>query len=277
MQMNTVPIERPWFHEPLYLIWVSSAIVVFPILFFVTAPYGRFYRSSFGAAVSGAWGWFLQEIPSPIIVDLAFYYVGGVFPAFDLRSVLTSRTAACLLFWHLHYAHRAIVWPLRRKMGLTTASVVAAAVGFNFVNGYLNGVALAEMQRSSIDSQFDTLFVLGLLMGIVGAYINVSSDEIILRLAREKDRQAKLSDGKKRYVVPSGGLYAYVASPNYLGEIIEWTGFALMAGLNSAAVAFAVWTAANLVPRAWANRAWYREQFKDKYPASRRAIIPFVF
>jgi 3-oxo-5-alpha-steroid 4-dehydrogenase 1 len=42
-----------------------------------------------------------------------------------------------------------------------------------------------------------------------------------------------------------------------------------------AGLAFAVYTAANLVPRRWTITDWYRERFAD-YPPERRALIPFL-
>ena len=39
---------------------------------------------------------------------------------------------------------------------------------------------------------------------------------------------------------------------------------------------FALWTAANLVPRARANHLWYKRQFGD-YPIERHALIPGVW
>ena len=52
----------------------------------------------------------------------------------------------------------------------------------------------------------------------------------------------------------------------------------LVAGLGLltlAGLAFAVFTATNLLPRALATHRWYRKRFPD-YPSSRRAIIPFL-
>ena len=66
-----------------------------------------------------------------------------------------------------------------------------------------------------------------------------------------------------------------MASPNYLGELIEWIGWAILSA-NAAGWAFAVFTFANLVPRALKNLAWYRATFGEAYPKSRKAIIPFL-
>ena len=46
--------------------------------------------------------------------------------------------------------------------------------------------------------------------------------------------------------------------------------------LVAAGLAFAVFTAANLGPRARSNHSWYQENFPD-YPEGRRALIPGVF
>jgi steroid 5-alpha reductase family enzyme len=58
------------------------------------------------------------------------------------------------------------------------------------------------------------------------------------------------------YYLPRGGLFELVACPHYLGEWIEWLGFAL-ATRSTAAAAFALWTLCNLLPRAVAQRDWY--------------------
>ena len=63
--------------------------------------------------------------------------------------------------------------------------------------------------------------------------------------------------------------------PNYLGEMMEWIGWALVAW-SMAGFVFVVWTAANLVPRAYAHHQWYRRTFPD-YPPERKAFIPFLF
>jgi hypothetical protein len=41
------------------------------------------------------------------------------------------------------------------------------------------------------------------------------------------------------------------------------------------AFSFAVWTFANLVPRAINHHQWYHEKFED-YPENRKAVIPFL-
>ena len=44
---------------------------------------------------------------------------------------------------------------------------------------------------------------------------------------------------------------------------------------SGAGLAFAIYSVANLAPRAFSNHRWYLEKFDD-YPAERKALIPFV-
>ena len=83
--------------------------------------------------------------------------------------------------------------------------------------------------------------------------------------------RASTGDG---YQIPYGGAYRWVSCPNYLGEIVEWAGWAL-ATWSPAGLAFALYTVANLAPRAVDHHAWYHRQFPN-YPAKRRALIPYI-
>ena len=80
--------------------------------------------------------------------------------------------------------------------------------------------------------------------------------------------------GETGYKIPKGGLFKYISCPNHFGEILEWIGFAIMCW-NLAAFAFAIWTVANLIPRAVSHHKWYKENFEN-YPTKRKAVIPFL-
>lgn len=94
--------------------------------------------------------------------------------------------------------------------------------------------------------------------------INIQSDTILLNLRKP---------GETEYKIPYGGMYKFVSCPNYMSEMLEWIGFAT-ATWTLAGLTFALWTVANLLPRAIANHKWYKKQFKD-YP-KRKAVIPFI-
>ncbi|MHA1777308.1 MAG: 3-oxo-5-alpha-steroid 4-dehydrogenase, partial [Promethearchaeota archaeon] len=108
-------------------------------------------------------------------------------------------------------------------------------------------------------------FIIGTIIWICGFIINIYSD-YILRNLREP--------GENGYKIPYGGLFRFVSCPNYLGEILEWIGWAVLTWSISGLV-FALWTIANLIPRAISHHRWYHQHFEE-YPQNRKAIIPFI-
>ena len=107
---------------------------------------------------------------------------------------------------------------------------------------------------------------MGLAVFVLGMFINHQSDAILLSLRKA---------GESHYSIPYGGFFRYVSSPNLLGEIIEWIGFAILSW-HLGAVTFAVWTMANLIPRAMENHRWYKKSFED-YPSDRNILIPYLW
>lgn len=77
------------------------------------------------------------------------------------------------------------------------------------------------------------------------------------------------------YRIPRGGMYELISCPNYLGETIEWIGYAVTTG-SIVGTAFAFYTFANLAPRAHQHHQWYQETFPD-YPVNRKAYIPCIW
>ena len=109
----------------------------------------------------------------------------------------------------------------------------------------------------------------GLLLASVGMAINIQSDATL--------RNLRSSNNNKGYQIPRGGLFNYVSCPHFLGEILEWTGFALACQSSTVAASFAAFTAANLIPRAVQQHAWYGQHFGKTYPPQRHAWLPFLW
>jgi len=242
------------------LLWVTLALAVatFLVLLFVVAPYGRHGRGGFGPLVSGTLGWVLMESVAAIVPVATFLLAGA--PLGPVAWIF-------LALWELHYLHRAFVYPFRRKVaGAMPVLVVALGALFNLVNGYLNGRWLSHFAPPlGLAWLGGARFLAGLCLFLTGLALNLHSDQVLF------DLRAR---GRAGYAVPQRGLHRLVASPNYLGELVEWTGFAVLTWSPAAAV-FLAWTAANLVPRAIANLRWYRRTFPD-YPRRRRALVPFL-
>jgi len=237
-----------------------SAPIVFFSLFFVAAPYGRHGRSGWGPTINSVTGWVIMESVAVI-----------AFGAFFIMGVGVGGGVVWIFFamWQIHYVHRALIFPFRMQSNgkRNPVAIVLMAIIFNVYNGYLNGRYLGT-HADRYDTAWLTqpCFIVGVLLFFVGMAINIHSDQILFRL-----RQA----GKRGYRVPFGGMYRFVSCPNYLGEILQWTGWAV-ATWSLPGLVFAVWTAANLVPRARTHHLWYRDRFPN-YPAERKAIVPWIY
>jgi len=246
------------------LLWgfVVIALATFPVLFFITAPYGRHEGKSWGPTIDNRLGWLIMESPSSLMF-LACWYFGG-HPT-DIASL------AFLVLWQLHYVHRAFVFPFRLKTGKKRMPILIAASAFTFtsINGYLNGrwlFGFAGEGRYGASWINEPRFWIGALIFLVGYAINQHADWVLLNLRKP---------GETGYKIPQGGLYRWVTCPNYFGEIIEWIGFAICTW-SIPGLVFALWTIANLLPRARSHHLWYREKFAD-YPPERRALVPGLF
>ena len=238
--------------------WATLALapVVFVILFYVKAPYGRHIRGGWGPVLENRLGWFVMESPAVLVLGVIVL----------TYAQLNLTVVSLLLLWQLHYCHRAFIYPWTLKKGKKMPwLIMLMAVVFNTSNGYLNGWSLVSHAEQYTNPWLSSpQFLVGGIMFFSGMALNKISDRQL----------AALSEAKAGYQVPHGLAYRWVSCPNYLGEIIQWLGWAV-ACWSLAGWIFAIWTMANLVPRAVAHHRWYRETFEG-YPAERRALIPFL-
>jgi 3-oxo-5-alpha-steroid 4-dehydrogenase 1 len=245
----------PW--SLLIAVWFALAAVTFAALSFVAAPYGRHAHVGWGPRIPDRAGWIIMEAPAALVF-VAWFCLG--------RGWRSASSVIFLGLWEAHYVHRAFVYPLlRRGVGRRMpVAVVGLGFVFNVVNSYWNGRYLfADASTGYANWIRDPRFLLGLVLFASGLVINRRADQVLRGLRQP---------GESGYVIPRGGLYRWISCPNYLGEIVEWAGWAVMTW-SLPGLAFAVWTTANLAPRARTHHRWYREQFAD-YPSERRALIP---
>ena len=224
---------------------------------FVTAPYGRHGRGGWGPKLPARVGWLVMESPAPLVF-------AGVYLAGDHRADLVP--LVFLAMWQTHYVQRTFVYPFLMRGGAPIPVVLMAmAIAFNVLNAYVNARWVSHLGSYAAGWLADPRFLAGLALFAGGLALNLSADRTLRRLR---------APGETGYRIPRGGAYRFVSCPNYLGEIVEWFGWAL-ATWSVAGLAFALYTTANLAPRAIAHHGWYRQQFAD-YPAGRRAIVPYL-
>ena len=248
--------------DGIIIILLLSGIGVFILLFFITAPYGRHIRRGWGPGFNNKLSWIIMEAFPPIVFCFLFFigeWKTGLMPY------------VFLFIWMFHYLYRAFLYPLRIRGEKTMPlSILFFGVIFNSLNAYIQGRYLYFFSSGGAKYTIDWIttpqFITGTVMFFIGFAIHFSSDSITRNLRKP---------GGNDYHIPLGGFFNWVSCPNYLGEIIQWTGWAVLTWSVTGFV-FAFWTAANLMPRAKANHTWYREQF-DEYPEERKALIPFLF
>ncbi len=247
-----------------FLIAMSAiAVVVFVALFFVDAGYGKFYDKKWGPAVNNKLGWVLME--SPVFFAMLLLWLLS-----DRRTDLVR--LAFLFLFELHYFHRSFVFPLRlRGNSLMPLSIIVMGMTFNVLNALMQGgwiFYLSPIDYYPADWLTDPRFIIGFLIFISGMFVNIQSDDIIRNLRKEGDTQ---------HYLPKQGMFRYVTSANYFGEFIEWVGFAILTWSWAGAV-FALWTFANLAPRASRIYDKYKVDFAEELDTKKtKRIIPFIF
>jgi hypothetical protein len=240
-------------------VWLALAAITFVILFKITAPYGKFAKAGFGLEIRNDIGWLFQESPSFYVFLLIFLNTARREPIYLVLTVMFLG----------HYLHRAFIFPLRsnNRHKKTNVSVVASAFAFTVTNSYLIGTGLFILDPPLLSSSADWgQLIGGYVVWGFGLYHNFLADTILINLRKP---------GETDYKVPYGGLFKYVTAANYLGETIEWIGFAI-ASQSFASWAFVIWSVANLLPRALDQHKWYLKTFKEYQGLGRSAFIPFV-
>jgi protein-S-isoprenylcysteine O-methyltransferase Ste14 len=203
-------------------------------------------------------GWILMEIP--ILITVLFFHIASS-TEYNVSSIIVA-------FFVLHYTNRALIYPYRIKAEgkrMPVASMLSSMV-FYAINGYLIGFYFGAFKAYPIEWLYDPRFILGAALFLFGFYVNIQSDNILMNLRKP---------GETGYKIPKGGFYKWISCPNYFGEIIEWTGFALMSW-SLPGVVYALWVGLPLISQGIHAHKWYLEKFADNYPKERKAVIPFL-
>ena len=257
---KTMNIDISTYH---HVLWAMAfmGLFVFVTLYFVDAGYGKFRSNKWGYSINNKLGWVLMECPA--LIPIAYTIVA-----------LTPSALAILFMslYALHYVYRSFIFPVLLK-GNSKMPLAITAMGatFNFTNSTLlcaSVVAFPKESYTDICSYAGNWnFWLGIVLFFMGMYTHMKADHTIRNLRKP---------GDTNHYLPKGGLFDYVTSANYFGELLEWTGFAILL-CNPAAWMFVWWTAANLVPRAHAINKKYRAEFGNEQVGKRKRVIPFIY
>lgn len=254
-------------YDTLLLIGFAYALLVFAASFVGTAAYGGRFGlkgKKQGLKLGSRMGWIIMELPG-LLVFPVIYFMGP--NAYEVVPLFF------LAIWMMHYSNRALITPMLMRVQPGTAAsfsfnVIVAGWITLFLHGYFNAAYLTEYGDQYTQDWFsDPRFFLGLLIYATGFVLNIYSDYILRNL-----RSKTPDSNEPRYKIPYGGAFRWVTCPQYLGEILSFTGFAIMTW-NLGAVFVLAMTAGNLIPRALYTHRWFRKNFED-YPTERKAIFP---
>lgn len=257
-------ITEDIFQNMVYFVFAFTAFMLC-VLMFLDAPYGK----QDGANRSKLWGpnlplktsWLLLE--TPVFFSFAiFFFLGDNW----------HHIAPIILFilWEGHYFHRTFIYPFTLKPGKNPgfrAVILAMGIPLNALNGLINGLYLSQYGEHlwTVEWLYDPRFIIGLMLFAGGRYLTKQSDDILSNLRKP---------GETGYKIPQGGGFKWVSNPHYLGELLQWTGFAI-ACWSLPALAFVCITASNLIPKAMSNQRWYHDKFEN-YPKERKALLPYI-
>ncbi len=245
------------------IVMAAIAVVVFVCLFFIDAGYGKFYQPKWGPSVDNRIGWTLMEAPV-FVAMLALWW-------FSDRRMDGVRIVFLLLF-ETHYFHRSFIFPIQiRGRSRMPLSIILMGALFNTLNAFMQGGWIFYFSPSDFYDQGWLLslpFLLGTVIFFAGMAVNIHSDSIIRNLRKP---------GDTAHYLPKGGLFRYVTSANYFGEFVEWVGFAILTWSWAGAV-FALWTFANLAPRAARIYDLYSREFPEEIDTQKtKRMIPFIY
>ena len=252
-----------FFYDLLFIMFLVG-LVVFVSLYFVDAGYGKMRTEKWGPAINNKVGWFLMEVP----VFIAMLYLWGISPVRGRIPYLLF-----FLIFEMHYFQRSFIFPfLMRGNSKMPIVIMGLSVLWNLINGYVQGYWLFHIapvySPYSADWVTDPRFIAGTAIFIIGFIINLHSDHVIRHLRQP---------GDTNHYLPKQGMYKYVTSANYFGEITEWLGFALLTWSWAGALFF--WfSCCNLVPRANSIYLRYEKEFPEEFDRKKlKRIIPFIY
>ena len=244
-------------------VMAAIAVVVFIALFRVNAGYGKFYTPKWGPSLDNHVGWILMEAPVFVAMLLLWWFS-------DRRNDVVR--LVFLVLFESHYFHRSFIFPMQlRGHSRMPWTIVLMGALFNTLNALMQGGWIFFLSpadaypRSWLTS---VPFLAGTALFFIGMYVNIQSDGIIRNLRKP---------GDTAHYLPKGGMFRFVTSANYFGEFLEWVGFAVLTWSWSGAV-FALWTFANLAPRAARIYDLYCREFPDELDTHKvKRMLPFIY
>lgn len=256
------------FYNYLLPVMAILGVLVFIGLQFITPAYGMTFNNRWGFSVRSNLGWFIMECPV-FFTMLLLYFVSLA------MGIKPFNIVTCVMFFlfQFHYFQRSFIFPLlMRGQSKMPISLILLGMTFNTFNAIMQGGWLfffAPEDTYPISWFWSPQFIIGTSLFLFGMVVNLHSDRVIRNL------RSDVMDNN--YYIPHGWMFTKISSANYFGEILEWTGFAILTWSVPGAV-FLLWSIANIVPRSKAVYARYTQFFGEEFTSLKRyKIFPYIY
>lgn len=247
----------------------ALGVVVFICLFYLKAGYGYLSAGNWGPKINNKVAWVVMEAPAFLfLLNYTLEYALNVTAPVNSNVVLYIMAG----FFLLHYFQRSFIFPLlMRGKGRMPVAIMAMGMVFNTINSWFIGKWLftdLSAGKYGIEWLWSPQFIIGTVIFFVGMAINLYSDHVIRNLRKP---------GDTRHYIPRKGMYKYVTSANYFGEITEWFGYAILTW-SLPGLLFVFWSYCNLAPRSKSLTEKYIQEFGDEYvKLHKKNLIPFIW
>lgn len=247
--------------------WILVAFACcIPVFFLAEATgwmsfgYSKFAQRERRWSLPSRLGMFIIYFPAVFAYPLIFTYMEG--PS-------SSWHTWCMALVVAHFAKRCLeTLFLHKYSGVTNlGSTLLISSLYTLVALLLGYFAATDMKLSLLNSTvLKPLVVVGIVLWFVGTGINFYHHWLLARLRKP---------GETGYVLPTGGLFRWIACPHYFGEIVAWFGYAFLFHHIAAYIIAATMTA-YLMGRSHNTVKWYRERLEG-VPSNWKRLFPFVY
>jgi hypothetical protein len=228
------------------------------------APYGKHANDgiNWGPMVNQRLAHTLSDAPPGVILFTLVFFLYGI-----QRGYVNI---TFYVLWMCHCVHRGIIHPWIMNYGnnKTPIGIPIAGLFPNLLFSYLNADWIGSASYKS-DYYTDPRFIIGILLFLIGFCINRAVDFTLRNIRSRGDYLGE------RYFISEGCLFKRISCPNFLGEMLEWFGWAV-GTWSPAGVVWFMFRCGTFIPQSKQYHDWYKGRFPD-YIKNRKALIPFIY
>jgi hypothetical protein len=247
------------------MLWLSIATFIAFFFMDVSIPMGKFFE---GKKENKYWCLWLP--PVPFSIAWAFFESPSwIIPCFLWPRVAVNMPVTnhiLLVLYMCQVVYLSMIYPFSRVNPRPMPfGVILITWSGELLNSYMNIVTVMVSREYEISWLWDPRFIIGLIIFVVGFYINTDSDRRLTNLRKP---------GETDFKIPHGGMFEYVSAANYFGDIIKMFGWCVISWSFPSFSILCVFLS-TIFPRGLQYHQWYLKKFPD-YPKDRKAVIPFI-